>query len=436
MHFTRFFIGCTVLCIILYSCGPAKKGLFDKKTEHEKYGDKIKQAGLDKTPLGNQWFLASEKSLARPLNVSVPHKEKGYFPADKPDAAGYLFNAKRGDRLLVNVNTVPADSVVLFIELWRPASGDSKAELLAVADSTLHIQHDAEYEGSYLIRLQPELLVGVEYTLTITSSPSLAFPVSEAGNPKIVSFWHDKRDGGRRVHEGVDITAKFRTPAVAAADGYVSRVTNNSLGGKVIFMRPKGKNYTLYYAHLDSQIVSTGDQVTKGQILGLIGKTGNAKNTVPHLHFGIYSFGGATDPLPFIQSNRPQPKEIIAPTANLNSWVRTTTQARMYDMPSTKGTMLRQLKEGEAVRISSATSAWYKVVQPGGMEGFIMSRNATRSYLTTFAADTTLRLLDQPEADAAAKTLINEKSLLNVIGSYNNYYLVNYDNQEGWIPYL
>ena len=100
---------------------------------------------------------------------------------------------------------------------------------------------------------------------------------------------------GRSAPCGVDIQAKFRTPVVAVADGRVNTVTENNLGGKVIFMRPSGKQYNLYYAHLDSQMVESGQSVKQGDILGLIGNTGNARNTVPHLHFGVYTFNGPVD---------------------------------------------------------------------------------------------------------------------------------------------
>lgn len=43
-----------------------------------------------------------------------------------------------------------------------------------------------------------------------------------------------------------------------------------------------------------------GQQVKKGDVVGLVGNTGNAKYTPSHLHFGVYTFSGAINPLPFV----------------------------------------------------------------------------------------------------------------------------------------
>jgi murein DD-endopeptidase MepM/ murein hydrolase activator NlpD len=429
-----FFHAHVLLLFLLAACGPSKKGLFgDKRSEHEKYSDRIKEAGLDKTQLGSLWFFAATKSLAQPLPVALPYKETGYFAADKPASAGYVFNVRRGEKLLISVSTKPANTPILFTELWLPDTVKGKSKLLAVADSTLSIRHEVEKDGRYLVRLQPELLQGLEYTVTITTGPSLAFPVSESGNPKIVSFWHDSRDRGARVHEGVDITGKFRTPAVAIADGYINSVTDNRLGGKVVFMRPKQKDYTLYYAHLDTQIVNTGDEVKTGQVIGLIGNTGNARNTAPHLHFGIYASGGAVDPFPFINPNRPEPKEISAPLSTLNKWIRTSGTAKMYESADNKTAVVQELEKGEAIKILSATSNWYKIQLADGREGFISSTATNTRPLTTITTDSTVRLLDNPNTHAAAKLEIKNNSKVEVVATYADFYLVNYNGNEGWI---
>jgi murein DD-endopeptidase MepM/ murein hydrolase activator NlpD len=55
-----------------------------------------------------------------------------------------------------------------------------------------------------------------------------------------------------------------------------------------------------YYAHLDRQLVTAGTYVKEGDLIGLVGSSGNARGSAPHLHFGIYTAGGAVDPLPYI----------------------------------------------------------------------------------------------------------------------------------------
>jgi murein DD-endopeptidase MepM/ murein hydrolase activator NlpD len=422
-----------VALVVVTSCGPSKKGLFtDKRTEHQKYGDQIREAGLDKTLMGIKWFSAAEKSLRSPLNITLPYKETAYFADDEPTSSGYIFNARRGDRLLVTINVVPDTLRQFFGELWKPGGSSGTADHVASIDSTRKIIHDVEEDGSYIVRLQSALLEAAEYTVTISAGPSLAFPVSEVGNPRLISFWSDPRDGGARSHEGVDISAKFRTPAIASADGIVNRVMENRLGGKVVFMRPHGKNYSLYYAHLDSQIVTTGQEVKTGQILGLVGNTGNARGTPPHLHFGIYTFGGAVDPLPFVDPRRKEPPAIASPIARIGSWLRTTTNVTLTGASKAIGDTSLQLKRGSAFIVTGATDKSYKVRMPDGIEGFIDAKNVTDAKLQTYSAEVEGRLLNEPNVAAAAIKVLEKDTKLEVLGTFGEYNLVRSGDVVGW----
>ena len=128
----------------------------------------------------------------------------------------------------------------------------------------------------------------------------IAIPVEGVTVKQIVDTWGASRSGGR-VHEGQDIFAVQGTQVRSATEGYVVRVGENSLGGKTVFvMGAGGRRY--YYAHLDDYArgLSLGDYVTPQTLIGYVGTTGNAKGTPPHLHFGVYTTGGAIDPLPLL----------------------------------------------------------------------------------------------------------------------------------------
>ncbi|MNT39589.1 L-Ala--D-Glu endopeptidase precursor [compost metagenome] len=57
-----------------------------------------------------------------------------------------------------------------------------------------------------------------------------------------------------------------------------------------------------YYAHLDDYAaIRAGDIVVAGTVLGYVGTTGNARGTPPHLHYGIYTAGGALNPYPLLK---------------------------------------------------------------------------------------------------------------------------------------
>ncbi|MBR2152139.1 MAG: peptidoglycan DD-metalloendopeptidase family protein [Clostridia bacterium] len=105
-----------------------------------------------------------------------------------------------------------------------------------------------------------------------------------------------------RNHNGVDIagSAIYGKPIVASADGQVSLASYNSGGyGNYVMINhgkdSSGTNYTTLYAHMSSRAVSTGQWVTKGQIIGYVGSTGYS--TGPHLHFEIRVNGTPKNPL-------------------------------------------------------------------------------------------------------------------------------------------
>lgn len=129
----------------------------------------------------------------------------------------------------------------------------------------------------------------------------LAMPVAGVSKNKVSDSWHAPRSGGERRHEGQDIFAPQGTPVLSATDGYVMRVGENRLGGKTVsVMGGGGRMY--YYAHLDAYApnIGFGEYVTPRTVLGFVGTTGNAAGTAPHLHFGVYSGGGAINPLPML----------------------------------------------------------------------------------------------------------------------------------------
>ena len=92
----------------------------------------------------------------------------------------------------------------------------------------------------------------------------------------------------------------------SATAGYISKIGENSLGGQTVSVVGAGARF-YYYAHLDSYApgIAEGDWVTPQTVLGFVGTTGNAAGTPPHLHFGVYSTGGALNPMPLL-TDRPQ----------------------------------------------------------------------------------------------------------------------------------
>jgi murein DD-endopeptidase MepM/ murein hydrolase activator NlpD len=146
-------------------------------------------------------------------------------------------------------------------------------------------------------------LAGIVYMVRLGSLPApaaLPVPVAGVAAARLADTWGGPRGGGRH-HEGIDIFAKRGTPVLSSTEGVVLRVGTNRLGGQVVWvLGPGGQRH--YYAHLDRYgDVHPGIRVAPGTILGYVGNTGNAATTPPHLHYGIYTAGGAVNPYPFLR---------------------------------------------------------------------------------------------------------------------------------------
>jgi len=420
----------------ILSCKTGSVNLFKAASPHEQYQKKLVNVGLDKTAMGAAWLNAAAMSTQKALNINIPYKENGYFAADKVPAAAYKFKATKGQKLNIKLNKTPSGAALIYIDVWY--STDQSQKLIASADTLNNpIVFDIDETGTYLIRLQPELLQNVSYELEITAGPSLAFPVKSKNTNSIKSYWGDGRDNDARKHEGVDIFGNFRTPVLATSEGTVTRVNENNLGGKVVWMRPKGKDYTLYYAHLDEQIAVEGQEVKIGDTLGLMGNTGNARTTPPHLHFGIYTFNGALNPLPFIDPVTKTPAAVTASSIRLNKTLRTASSVKMFSSPHSKATVLATLNSGTIVQANAATGSYYKAELPDGGTGFIQSSSLIQ--VTEPLKKININLLqqkvyDKPDSLAAIKTTLREGETVSLLGTFGNYQLIcSADKEIGWI---
>src|SRR5215203_6804918 len=133
-----------------------------------------------------------------------------------------------------------------------------------------------------------------------TVSKSLAFPVA-GSKSKIKDLWGSSRGGGVRKHKGIDIHARKGTPVVAVCDGVIVERSHTPTGGKTLWLKSAGYGWKAYYAHLDKQLVKEGQWVRKGQVIGTIGNTGNARTTPSHLHYGISRSNVWVNPLPYVK---------------------------------------------------------------------------------------------------------------------------------------
>ena len=107
---------------------------------------------------------------------------------------------------------------------------------------------------------------------------------------------------GSRLHNGIDLLAEIGTPVIAARSGIVIAAQNSRGMGNYIIMRHPG-NITTIYGHLSAIYVSKGNFARQGDIIGAVGKTGNAnlRDIQPHLHLEVRKDGIPEDPLAYLE---------------------------------------------------------------------------------------------------------------------------------------
>ncbi|MDD4953842.1 MAG: M23 family metallopeptidase [Candidatus Omnitrophica bacterium] len=107
---------------------------------------------------------------------------------------------------------------------------------------------------------------------------------------------------GRRVHQGLDLSAKIGTPVLAARSGIVAVAKQNNGMGKYVIIKHLGKMVTIY-GHLSEICAVKGQFVRQGQMIGRIGKTGNSNHPAiqPHLHFEVRVDGVPCDPMEYLR---------------------------------------------------------------------------------------------------------------------------------------
>jgi murein DD-endopeptidase MepM/ murein hydrolase activator NlpD len=401
---------------------------------HERYAEALRHTALDNTALARDWLTAAETALSKPLLVNLPMRESGYFAADTPTATAYQFELQRGRRFSVEVTFDSVETAQLFVDLFAIRAEAAPERIASLTDGRM-LAVDVPRDGTYLLRVQPELLRSGRYTMVQRTLASLIFPVSGLTAAAVQSEFGAARDAGRREHEGIDIFAARNTPVVAVADGTAQPGTN-ALGGNVVWLRDRDEPRSFYYAHLTRWAFEDTSTVRAGDVVGYVGNTGNARGTAPHLHFGIYA-RGAIDPLPFLRADDPIPPpnanvdQILAELVRVSS-VRTSLRSGTTRSAPT----IVQLNRATLARVTGVTDSRLRVELPDQRSGYLDRSAVTvaRSPLgqQRLAAGVVVR--EQPLTTAPVVRTIDEPVTADVIGEFNGFSLVRpASGSPGWV---
>jgi murein DD-endopeptidase MepM/ murein hydrolase activator NlpD len=101
----------------------------------------------------------------------------------------------------------------------------------------------------------------------------------------------------RKMHRGMDFTAKTGTPIYATGDGKILKVERKRSGYGYCVRINHGYNYVTLYGHMSKINVRLGQKVKRGDVIGYVGNTG--KSSGPHCHYEVRKNGKAINPVNF-----------------------------------------------------------------------------------------------------------------------------------------
>jgi murein DD-endopeptidase MepM/ murein hydrolase activator NlpD len=121
----------------------------------------------------------------------------------------------------------------------------------------------------------------------------------------------DPFSGEGSFHKGVDITAPTGTVVRTTADGVVVQAEMVPGGYGRLIIVDHGGGFQTYYAHLSKILVRAGQELRRGEVIGLVGSSG--RTTAPHLHYEVRSGGAPINPYKYLANSsvyRQAPKDM------------------------------------------------------------------------------------------------------------------------------
>lgn len=421
---------------LLAACGDEAEESVPPPVTHDDYAATLGDAGLTGTELGRRWFGAAETALHAPTLVALPYTESGVFLAHEPRAVGLQFAGIKGQRVRVNIERAEPGKQ-LFADLLRVVTEDDGVvyeHVVSIDTDADEFMHQLRDDGQYLLRIQPELLNGIRYTLYLQAAAVIDFPVEGLSERAILSSFGVPRDAGRRHHEGVDIFAPRNTPVLAVVDG-VASPRSSKLGGNTVWLRTGDGSF--YYAHLERAAITFRQKVKAGDVLGYVGNSGNAITTPPHLHFGFYRRPlGAIDPTPMLGSR--EFGELPVGSSDVFGYAVTTAPLlNVRRGPSGDTERIAQLELGHVVKVLAASGDWLRVTFSGTEKGWIHAgyQNPLVERVETVSVETPTLVYPDATANLQPIAVADALQTLDVYGKDGNALLVGESGSAplGWL---
>jgi len=245
--------------------------------------------------------------------------------AEIAEAAQYVASAQQeltGEKAELEEAKIELDSAEVILEEKRGEADKILTELIAkgdeyqaMLDESEELQSElmkeiaqaekdlkaAEYKEWLATYVPPTTLPSGKDTTPSTQAPSSSGWIKPLKSYTITSAFGMRVHpvlGYKRMHEGVDMAAPAGTPIYAAKSGKVTTASYQAGGAGNYVSINHGDGFSSIYMHMTRYIVSKGQYVDAGQVIGYVGSTGIS--TGNHLHFGIAYKGEYVNPMKYI----------------------------------------------------------------------------------------------------------------------------------------
>jgi len=197
-----------------------------------------------------------------------------------PKVVGYLNNLDKEDQYVIDCYILSAEEIISSFTRGEIVWFKGLSSMLA----KMYPEIDLESAGTFAVFV-PE---GMEKDYIPSIWPA---------HGQISGYFGELRSGGH-IHKGLDIATYLGANVYAAASGIVIYAGWQSGYGNTIMIH-HGCGITTLYGHLEKIIAEYGQNVDKGDTIGLVGSTG--KSTGPHLHYEIRINGKRVDPMGYLE---------------------------------------------------------------------------------------------------------------------------------------